>query len=146
MKGLKNLRVYYGHFFGADIQAFTLDLQCLEKYILSSCLILWKLLPIPYFTGSRIRIPIPLAATQRELGASIQPLKLPTVNHPPVIKSNTVTRFKIISGLRNSLQNYKRVPVCRDKQFQISKCQKYYSSRDTIPLSPPPPPACQLLG
>jgi hypothetical protein len=43
-----------------------------------------------------------MAATQRELGASVQPLKLPTIKHPPLMKSNTVTRFKIISGLRNS--------------------------------------------
>ena len=35
-----------------------------------------------------------------------------------VMKSNTVTRFKIISGLRNSLQNYKRGPVCRKMQFE----------------------------
>ena len=28
------------------------------------------------------------------------------------------TRFKIISGLRNSLQNHRRVPVCRNKQFE----------------------------
>jgi hypothetical protein len=35
-----------------------------------------------------------------------------------VIKSNTVTRFKIISGLQNSLQNHRRVPVCRNRQFE----------------------------
>ncbi len=70
-----------------------------------------------YFTGSRIRIPptpyppTRLAATQRELGASVQSLKLPPINHPPLMKSNTVTRFKIISGLRNCLKNHKRVPV-----------------------------------
>jgi hypothetical protein len=34
----------------------------------------------------------------------------PPVNHPPVMKSNTVTRFKIISGLRNKLQNHKWLP------------------------------------
>jgi hypothetical protein len=35
-----------------------------------------------------------------------------------VMKSNTVTRFKIISGLRNSFQNHRQVPVCRNKQFE----------------------------
>jgi hypothetical protein len=35
-----------------------------------------------------------------------------------VIKSNTVTHFKIISGLQNSLQNHRRVPVCRNRQFE----------------------------
>jgi hypothetical protein len=45
-------------------------------------------------------------------------LKLPTINNPPLMKSNTVTRFKIIFGLRNSLQNYKRFPVCRKKHFE----------------------------
>ncbi len=34
------------------------------------------------------------------------------------MESNTVTRFKIISGLRNRLQNHRRVPVCRNKQFE----------------------------
>jgi hypothetical protein len=38
--------------------------------------------------------PTRLAATQRDLRASINPLKMPTNNHPPVMKSNTVTRFK----------------------------------------------------
>ncbi len=76
------------------------------------------------FTGSCIRIssaPPPqtrLRATQRELTASIQPLKMPTVNHPSVKKSNTITRFKIISGLRNSLKSNRWVPVCRNKQFE----------------------------
>jgi hypothetical protein len=46
--------------------------------------------------------PTRITATQRELGAPVQPLKLTTINHPPLMKSNTVTRFKIISGLRNS--------------------------------------------
>jgi hypothetical protein len=57
-------------------------------------------------------------ATQKELCVSIQPLKMPTVNHPPVMKSNTVTRSKIISGLRYSLQNHRWVPVCHNKQFE----------------------------
>ncbi len=34
------------------------------------------------------------------------------------MKSNTVTRFKIISGFQNRLQNHRRVPVCRNKQFK----------------------------
>jgi hypothetical protein len=42
-----------------------------------------------YFTGSLIRIPhaphppTRLAATQKDWRASIQPLKMPTVDHPP---------------------------------------------------------------
>jgi hypothetical protein len=67
-----------------------------------------------------------LAATQSELGA-IQPLKLPTINHPPLMKSNTVTRFKTISCLRNSLQNHKRVPVCRNKQFEEGYWTDFYN-------------------
>jgi hypothetical protein len=75
---------------------------------------------------------------QRELGTSIQPLKKPTANHLPVIlKSNTETRlnfvefftifssayrkvefFTIISGLRNNLQNHRRLPECRNKHFE----------------------------
>jgi hypothetical protein len=35
-----------------------------------------------------------------------------------VMKSNTVTLFTIISGLRNILQNHRRVPECRKKQFE----------------------------
>jgi hypothetical protein len=35
-----------------------------------------------------------------------------------VMKNNTVTRFKIISGLQNSLKNHRRVPVCRKKQSE----------------------------
>jgi hypothetical protein len=38
----------------------------------------------------------------------------------PVMKSNTVTRFKIISSLRNSLKNHKRVPATSNKQFEES--------------------------
>ncbi len=59
-------------------------------------------------------------------GTSIHPLKKP----PVILKSNTKTRFKIISGLRNNLLNHRRLPVCRNKQlkrvtgrlFTISKC------------------------
>jgi hypothetical protein len=41
-------------------------------------------------------------AHQIKWEAMIQPLKKPIAYHPPVIlKSNTVTRFKIISGLRS---------------------------------------------
>jgi hypothetical protein len=88
-----------------------------------------------YFTGSRIRSPLPphphpLPQRDWRLGASIQPLKLPIINHPPLIKSNTVTRFKISSGLRNSLQNHKQVPFAATSSlkrvtgriFTISKC------------------------
>jgi hypothetical protein len=35
-----------------------------------------------------------------------------------VMKSNIVTRLKIISGLRKNLQNHRRVPVCPNKQFE----------------------------
>ncbi len=49
---------------------------------------------------------------------------------PDILKSNTVTCFKIISGLLNNLQNHRQLPVCRNKQFErvtgrlfkISKC------------------------
>jgi len=79
-----------------------------------------------YFTGSRIRIlsptphrPTPTKlATQRKLRASFQSLKLPTINNPPLMKSNTVTRLKIISGLRNNVQYQRRLPVCRNQQFE----------------------------
>jgi hypothetical protein len=33
-------------------------------------------------------------------------------------KAYTLTCFKIISGLQNRLQNHRRVPVCRNKQFE----------------------------
>jgi hypothetical protein len=74
--------------------------KVLLKFLLAS-------LKIPtnsgYFIESRNRIPPPphpptrLAATQGKLplGASIQPLKLPTINHPPLMKKNTGPRFKI---------------------------------------------------
>jgi hypothetical protein len=45
-------------------------------------------------------------------------LKMPTVIRLPVMKSNTVKSFKISSGVRNSLQNRRRVPVCRNKEFE----------------------------
>jgi hypothetical protein len=41
--------------------------------------------------------------------------KKPAVNHPPVMKSNTVTRFKIISGLWNNA--IYRI-TGRNKQFE----------------------------
>jgi hypothetical protein len=90
-----------------------------------------------YFTESRIRITPPphpltrLAATQRELWASIQPLKMLTVNHPLAMKSNTITRFKIdprlaeqflriIGGfLYAATSSLKRVT---ERIFTISKC------------------------
>jgi hypothetical protein len=38
---------------------------------------------------------------------------------PPVIlKSKTLTRFKINSDSRNNLQNHRWLPVCRNKQFE----------------------------
>ncbi len=37
---------------------------------------------------------------------------------PDILKSNTETCFKIISGLWNNLQNHRRLPVCRNKQFE----------------------------
>ncbi len=37
---------------------------------------------------------------------------------PDILKSNTVTRFKTISGLLNNLQNHRRLPVCRNKHFK----------------------------
>jgi hypothetical protein len=60
-----------------------------------------------YFTGSCIRIPPPPNETGGNSKGIVSPnsaFNMPTVNHPPVMKSNTVTPFKIISGLRNSLQ------------------------------------------
>jgi len=35
-----------------------------------------------------------------------------------ILKSNTVTFFKIVSGLQNNLQNYRRPPECRNKYFE----------------------------
>jgi hypothetical protein len=53
-------------------------------------------------------------------GASKRMLKKPTAHHPPVIlKSNTVTRFKIISGLRKNLQNHRRLPECCKMHFTL---------------------------
>jgi hypothetical protein len=52
----------------------------------------WLILEILQETASEFPN---LAAPQRELETSIQPLKKPTANHLPVIlKSNTETRFK----------------------------------------------------
>jgi hypothetical protein len=34
------------------------------------------------------------------------------------MKSNTITFFKFISSLRNSSQNHRQVPACRNKQFE----------------------------
>jgi hypothetical protein len=56
-----------------------------------------------------------------------QPLKLPIINHPPLMKNNTVPRFKIISGLRNSLQKHRWVPVCRNKQFEEGYWKDFYN-------------------
>jgi hypothetical protein len=66
-----------------------------------------------------------LVAPQRELETSIQPLKKPPANHLSVIlKSSTKTRFRFffksfttISSLRNNLQNHRRLPECRNKEF-----------------------------
>jgi hypothetical protein len=71
----------------------------------------------------------------------MQPLKKkPAVNHPPVMKSNTVPRFKIISGLWNNAiyritggflysatSNLKRVT---ERIFTISKC--FHRSRPKL--------------
>ncbi len=71
------------------------------KILLSSCLLLWKyllIMDILLEAASESPSPQPptrLAATQRELWVSISHLKKPTVNHPPSMKSNTVTCFKI---------------------------------------------------
>jgi hypothetical protein len=43
-----------------------------------------------------------------------------------VMKSNTVTRFKIISGLGNNLQNHRRVPVCPNKQFEEGSWKDFH--------------------
>jgi hypothetical protein len=60
-----------------------------------------------------------LAAPQRERGTSIQPLKTPTANHLPVIlKINTVTCFKIFSGLLSNLQNHRWLPEWLNKHFE----------------------------
>ncbi len=101
--------------------ASSLSRKILFKFLLAS---IKTLTNSGYFTESCNRIPPPppphpptrLAATQRELWASIQHLKMPTVNHPPVMKSNTIACFKFISSLRNSSQS--QVPACRNKQFE----------------------------
>ncbi len=41
-----------------------------------------------------------------------------TLCPPDILKSNTVTHFKIISGLRNNVQYQRRLPVCRNQQFE----------------------------
>ncbi len=70
-----------------------------------------------YFTGSRIPPPPPppneTGGNSKRIVSLNSAFDNADSNHPPVMKSNTVTRFKIISGLRNSLQNHRRVPVCR---------------------------------
>ena len=68
-----------------------------------------------YFTGSRIRIPPPptrLSATQRELWASIHPLKMPTINHRGGLRGwCTVTDFEtnqkieIVAGKKTNQKN-----------------------------------------
>jgi hypothetical protein len=44
-----------------------------------------------------------------------------------VMKSNTVTRCKIISGLQNRLQNHRRVSVCRNKQFEEGYLKDFHN-------------------
>jgi hypothetical protein len=68
------------------------------------------------FTVSRIRISIS-GGTQRELETSIQPLKKPTANHLPVILK---IEPKPASSPRNNLQSHRRLPECRNKQFEES--------------------------
>jgi hypothetical protein len=135
-------------------------LQYLEKYFLTSCLLLWKHLLIMdiLLEVTSESPPNETGGISQGLWTSTQPLKMPTDNHPPVIKSNTVTRFKIISGLRNSLQknrqkqaktfsfnfsitrqhkNLKTIGAYTERTDWICEAsKKNYSSRDTIPLNP----------
>ncbi len=63
----------------------------------------------------------------KRIGSLSSAFEIATINHPPLMKSNTVTRFKIISGLRNSVQNHKRVPVYRNKQCEEGYWKDFYN-------------------
>jgi hypothetical protein len=73
--------------------------------------------------------PTRLAATQRELRASIQPLKMLTVNHPPVIKSNTVTCFKISPAYGTVYRIIGRFPYAATSSLRrvIGRCLQLVS-------------------
>jgi hypothetical protein len=69
-----------------------------------------------------------LAAPQREMETAIQPLKKTTANHLRVIfKSNTLPAskmfevFTLVSGLRNNLQNHRRLFEWRNAATSIWK-------------------------
>ncbi len=61
-----------------------------------------------------------LKIKSKGMGNLNQTLKMPTGSHRlwlwKVIPS--ATRFKIICGFRNNLQNHRRLPVCRKKHFE----------------------------
>jgi hypothetical protein len=44
--------------------------------------------------------------------------KLTANSTPEILKSNTISHFKIISGLQNNLQKHRQLPVSRNKQFE----------------------------
>jgi hypothetical protein len=85
---------------------------------------------------------IVMGAPQREWGIAIQPLKKPTIHHPPVIlKTNTVTRFKHIriSDRHLQLKDHRRLPHKHfeegfNKIFKINKC--FHRSKQKIIFSP----------
>ncbi len=85
-----------------------------------------------YLTGSRIRISsgeqyVFLSSLYKQhwqrlkengkpqfsIIKSWQPI-IPTV----ILKSNAITSLKILSGLRNNLQNHRWLPECRNKHFE----------------------------
>jgi hypothetical protein len=84
VEGLKNQISIVADGFYIFLHASSMSRKVLLKLLLASLKIISN---SRHFIGSCIRIPPPpptrLAATQRELGASIQPLQLPTINHPP---------------------------------------------------------------
>jgi hypothetical protein len=46
-----------------------------------------------------------------------------------ILKSNTVTRFKIICGLRNNLQNHRRLPECRKRHFEEGYWKDFHNEK-----------------
>ncbi len=75
------------------------------------------------FTSSEFS-PHPPLQDWRQLKGHCEPQfilwKKLTVNSPPdILKSNTITRFKIISSLRNNLQIHRQLPEFRNKHFEV---------------------------
>ncbi len=109
-----------------------LHTNCQEKYFLSFCLLLWKqwlILEVLPEATSEFQVTCVFVilssfdnntgSASKRMGNINSALKKPTANHPTVIlKSYTVTFFKIVSGLQNNLQNHRRPPECLNKYFE----------------------------